>query len=156
MIGQTNPHARPLRRAATEAEQRLWHHLRNRQLADLKFRRQATIGPYIADFLCVELMLIVEADGGQHQPEADQERTAFLEARDYEVLRFWNNDVLGNTIGVLEVIAATAEERRKTLTQPSPASGRGQDQHLSREREREGRTKWEGEGALPSFSSSKQ
>lgn len=103
--------ARTLRRNATEAEAVLWRQLRNRQLDGWKFRRQQRIGPYIVDFLCPETRLIVEVDGGQHSPERDASRTSFLEGEGYRVLRFWNNDVLGNLAGVLEVIrTACAEE----------------------------------------------
>jgi very-short-patch-repair endonuclease len=65
-IGRINPHARRLRREATDAERRLWYHLRNRQLGGFKFRKQETIGSCVADFACVECRLVVEADGGQH------------------------------------------------------------------------------------------
>src|SRR3546814_9059376 len=96
--------ARTLRQNATEAEQRLWHHLRAGRLEDHKFRRQAPIGRHIADFLCEKSRLIIELDGGQHadQAEADQRRTQSLESSGYTVLRFWNNDVLQNTQGVLD------------------------------------------------------
>ncbi len=97
-------HAAGLRRNATDAEQALWLHLRNRRLGGHKFRRQWTLGPYIADFCCLERGLIVEVDGGQHSPERDGRRTAALEAQGFVVMRFWNNDVLGNLDGVLEVI----------------------------------------------------
>jgi very-short-patch-repair endonuclease len=72
----------------------------------VKFRFQAPAGPYVADFLCVEAKLIVELDGGQHgvQVEKDAARTRALEAAGYSVIRFWNNDVLVNTEGVLETI----------------------------------------------------
>ncbi|GGD07134.1 DUF559 domain-containing protein [Pyruvatibacter mobilis] len=96
--------ARTLRRGGTDAEKLLWSHLRNRQIEGVKFRRQVPVGRYIADFLCVEAMLIVEADGGQHSEEADAVRTAALEAAGYKVIRFWNNEILGNTGGVLEGI----------------------------------------------------
>jgi very-short-patch-repair endonuclease len=100
------PIARRLRRDRTEAESRLWYHLRNRQLEGAKFRFQAPIGPYVADFLCVEAKLIIELDGGQHsvQVEKDAVRTLALEAAGYRVIRFWNNDVLSNTTGVLDAI----------------------------------------------------
>ena len=99
-------HARNLRTNQTDAETRLWQHLRNRGLNGHKFRRQVAIDPFIADFLCAEAKLIVELDGGQHDAnaEADARRTAYLEHLGYRVLRFWNNDVLTNTEGVLEVI----------------------------------------------------
>ena len=100
------PVARILRRDRTEAEARLWRYLRNRQMEGAKFRFQAPVGPYVADFLCVEARLIVELDGGQHgvQVEKDAVRTKALEAAGYTVIRFWNNEVLANTEGVLETI----------------------------------------------------
>jgi very-short-patch-repair endonuclease len=101
---QISPHAARLRRDATDAERRLWSALRNRQIEGCKFRFQATIGPFVADFLCVEKLLIVEVDGGQHNEEIDRGRTCFLQDRGYRVLRFWNNDVLENLEGVVAVI----------------------------------------------------
>jgi very-short-patch-repair endonuclease len=99
--------ARTLRQAATDAEQRLWAALRNRRLAGYKFRRQQPIPPYVVDFVCIEHRLIVEADGGQHaESAADARRTNQLEAQGWRVLRFWNNDILANTEGVLEAILA--------------------------------------------------
>ncbi len=74
----------------------------------VKFRRQYPIGPYVADFCCVERQLIVELDGGQHaepaQQGADQRRSAVLAASGYRVLRFWDSEVLTNIEGVLEEI----------------------------------------------------
>ena len=99
-----SPHAAPLRRNVTDAEQALWRELRARRLGGHKFRRQWTIGPYIADFCCLERGLIVEVDGGQHTPKRDSRRTRFLAAEGFRLLRFWNNDVLGNLEGVLLVI----------------------------------------------------
>ena len=98
--------ARELRQDMTDAEQKLWHYLRNRQLSGHKFRRQHDIEHYIADFACTEALLIVELDGGQHADQADydERRTQHLQARGYRVLRFWNNDVLTNLEDVLEVI----------------------------------------------------
>jgi very-short-patch-repair endonuclease len=100
------PVARILRRDRTEAEARLWRYLRNRQMEGAKFRFQSPVGPYVADFLCVEARLIVELDGGQHgiQAEKDAARTKVLEAAGYTVIRFWNNEVLANTEGVVETI----------------------------------------------------
>jgi very-short-patch-repair endonuclease len=100
------PIARRLRRNRTDAEDRLWYHLRNRQLEGAKFRFQSPVAGFVADFLCVEARLIVELDGGQHgeRIEQDAERTRALEAAGYTVMRFWNNDVLANTEGVLEMI----------------------------------------------------
>ena len=97
-------HAAELRQSTTKAEQALWLHLRNRRLGGHKFRRQWTLGAYVADFCCLDRNLIVEVDGGQHSPERDARRTADLEALGFRVVRFWNNDVLGNLDGVLEAI----------------------------------------------------
>src|SRR5262245_27816914 len=98
--------ARRLRRNATIAEQRLWYKLRSRSLGGMKFVRQEPIGPYIVDFVCRELRLIVEVDGGQHNDsQRDTIRDQWLREHGYRVLRFWNNDVLQNTDGVLEAIA---------------------------------------------------
>jgi len=95
--------ARALRTNATDAERRLWRHLRQRQIDGFRFRRQQPIGPYFVDFFCPEAKLILELDGGQHtmREAADEARTEWLEARGYRVLRFWNNDVLQNSEGVL-------------------------------------------------------
>jgi very-short-patch-repair endonuclease len=98
--------ARQLRRNATDAEIRLWSRLRRKQLAGFRFRRQHPLGSYIVDFFCPEARLIVEVDGGQHGEENahDARRTEWLEARGYRVVRFWNNEVLSNTDGVLTTI----------------------------------------------------
>ena len=93
-----------MRREPTEAETRLWYHLRNRRLDGAKFRQQEPLLGYYVDFLCEEARLIVEADGGQHDSGNDAERTARLEAAGYTVIRFWNHEILGNTEGVLEEI----------------------------------------------------
>jgi len=100
-------HAAPLRRRATDAELSLWFELRSRRLGGHKFRRQWTLHPYVVDFCCLEQRLIVEVDGGQHSPERDAIRTGALKAQGFRVLRFWNNDVLGNMDGVLTVILET-------------------------------------------------
>jgi len=121
----TRDFARQLRRNSTDAERRLWRHLRGRRLQGLRFRRQHPIGPYFADFACLELGLVVELDGGQHNDERsryrDGVRTDVLASHDFEVIRFWDNDVLRDTPAVLAEIV-----RRAALT---PA--------LSRKRERE-------------------
>ena len=96
--------ARQLRIDSTRAEQRLWSRLRDRQLDGRKFRRQRPIGPFIVDFVCLERRLIVEVDGGQREPSTDAGRTRFLERQGYRVVRFWNNEVLENTEGVLFAI----------------------------------------------------
>ncbi|AEG00128.1 endonuclease domain-containing protein [Methylomonas methanica] len=98
--------ARDLRKNQTDAERLLWQHLRNRQLCGQKFRRQFPIDSFIVDFVCLEVKLIVELDGGQHakQIEYDEKRTEQLQKRGFKVIRFWNNDVLQNNAGVLESI----------------------------------------------------
>ena len=96
--------ARNLRRRSTDAENRLWYHLRARRFEEAKFVRQFPIGGFVADFACRDLHLAIELDGGQHTPQADAPRTQVIEAFGYRVIRFWNNDVLENTQGVLEVI----------------------------------------------------
>ena len=98
--------AKQLRRNQTEAEAKLWSHLRNHQLKDIGFRRQHAIGPYIVDFCAPRKKLIIELDGGQHleQEEYDRERTSFLASKGYQVLRFWNNEVMKDIDGVLRVI----------------------------------------------------
>ena len=93
----------------TEAEKKLWFRLRLSQIGGHYFRRQVSIGNYAVDFACLKKKLIVEVDGGQHswRKAEDDARTAELEARGYRVIRFWNNEVLENTDGVLLVIART-------------------------------------------------
>jgi len=114
-------YARHLRREQTDAKRTLWWRLRDRQLSGAKFRRQHPVGPFITDFCCPEVKLIIELDGGQHavQREADAQRTAFLEAHGYRVLRFWDNEVLANICGVLERIAEAL-----THPHPNPLPGR--------------------------------
>src|SRR5690349_11021332 len=97
MVTRTLTTARALRRGMTDAEALLWRHLRDRRLNGYKFRRQEPRGPYIADFVCLEVGLIVEVDGGQHTEESDAPRTQRLERNGYRVLRFWNDQVLNET-----------------------------------------------------------
>ncbi len=108
--------ARTLRRQSSDAESVLWRHLRARRLMGFKFRRQVVIEPYIVDFACMEVGLIIEADGGQHSNQAayDAERTARLESMGYRVMRFWNHEVLGELQIVLEQI------RGALIDAPSP------------------------------------
>lgn len=98
--------AKTLRTQQTDAEQRLWYHLRAHRFMDVKFKRQKPLGRYIVDFVCLELRLIIEVDGGQHaeQVEYDQRRDAWLRSEGYTVLRFWNNEVMQQLEGVLEQI----------------------------------------------------
>jgi very-short-patch-repair endonuclease len=132
MIGYDKPtlaKAKRLRRDLTAAERKLWSILRNAQLDGAKFRRQQPIGPFIADFVCQERRLIIEADGGQHADNsADGRRTAFLKSKGYRVMRFWNNDILGNLAGVAESITdalSTPHPARAAHESPSPSGGEG-------------------------------
>ena len=97
--------AKSMRRTATNAEHLMWQLLRAKRFMNLKFRRQYVIEPYIVDFYCHEIGLVIELDGSQHGTddviEYDIERTKFLEALDLKVVRYWNHDVLGNTEAVL-------------------------------------------------------
>lgn len=104
--------ARNLRKNLTDAEQKLWQRLRKRQVFDYKFRRQAPLGHYIVDFVCHEAKLVVEIDGSQHKLEAqyDAKRSAWLKSEGFDVLRFWNNEVLCNIDGVVQKIAMNLEK----------------------------------------------
>jgi very-short-patch-repair endonuclease len=121
------PRARRLRRDMTDAEKKLWWHLRHLPVARTHFRRQATIGPYFADFACHEKRLVIEVDGGGHaraeQSAADAARTVYLEAKGYRVLRFWNHDVLKEIdavmLAILSAIESTAQASPPT-PDPSP------------------------------------
>ncbi len=98
------PVARKLRKDPTEAEKRLWSRLRGEQLG-VKFTRQFPIGNVIVDFACRRLKLAIELDGGQHADSpTDEARTRMIEAHGYHVVRYWNNDVLANTDGVLTAL----------------------------------------------------
>jgi very-short-patch-repair endonuclease len=97
--------ARKLRVNQTDAETVLWNRIRNRQIDGHKFVRQEPIRGYICDFVCRERLLIIEVDGGQHnESSTDAIRDQHLIADGFRVLRFWNNDVLGNLEGVLVTI----------------------------------------------------
>ncbi len=118
----------------TDAEWALWLQLRDRRLGGHKFRRQWSLWPHVGDFCCLKSKLIIEVDGGQHTPERDAARTAALTAQGFRIIRFWNNDVLNNIEGVLEVIlAALAGERKEEEEEeeedphpsPLPQAGEG-------------------------------
>jgi very-short-patch-repair endonuclease len=128
--------ARGLRRRQTDAERRIWARLRDRRLLGVKFSRQVPIGSYIVDFCCRELKLIVELDGGQHAVHVDYDagRTAFLRALGYRVLRFWDNEALSNTNGVLQRIAEALSSAGPS-PRPSPQRGEGEGREtLARQR----------------------
>ena len=100
--GATN-RARRLRRSMTNSERIVWRALRQ-SLPAFHWRKQVPFGPYIADFCSHSAKLIVEVDGGQHQPETDAARTRFLEGEGYRLIRFWNNEIVENLDGVLEAV----------------------------------------------------
>ncbi|CAM5483903.1 endonuclease domain-containing protein [Rhodanobacter lindaniclasticus] len=109
--------AKSLRAAGTDAEIRLWYHLRAKWLAGLKFRRQHPIPPYVADFYCEKLKLVIELDGSQHDEQSDMARTQALQRQGLFVLRFRGNQVLQQIEAVFEAILEFA--RRRTLS-PTP------------------------------------
>ncbi len=95
-----------LRKEPTPAEAKLWAYLRAHRFANVHFRRQHAIGSYIVDFCAPSGKLIIEIDGSQHlnQEEYDTERTVFLQAKGYRVLRFWNSDVINHIEDVIGVV----------------------------------------------------
>jgi very-short-patch-repair endonuclease len=116
--------SRELRLNATDAERRLWQQISARKLAGVRFNRQFPIGPFICDFISRAARLVIEVDGGQHAVDVakDQARTAYLEARGYRVIRFWNNDVMERIEGVVNEI----EHILETCPPPTPPiNGRG-------------------------------
>ena len=118
--GKVPPHlrrnARRMRSAMTEAELKLWNELRAHRLMGLGFRRQVPIGRYVVDFSCPEHRLVVEVDGSQHADNQahDQVRTGYLEQQGWQVVRFWNNDVLNDIDNVcthiLRLIRSTYDD----------------------------------------------
>jgi very-short-patch-repair endonuclease len=114
--------AKRLRRHQTDAERTLWFRLRDRRLDGWKFKRQVPVDRFVVDFLCADARLIIEVDGGQHATRIaqDDERTRALEATGYLIMRFWNNDVLSNTDGVVETIAATLNQFGSIPPHPDP------------------------------------
>ena len=122
--------ARRLRGALSDAEQRLWRAIRRDQIGGLSFRRQHAVGPYILDFYCPAIRFAIEVDGGQHNfaeaRKRDQERTKWLEKKGIRLIRFWNNDVMGNVDGVLEDIPTVLERNRSEPPHPTLSPmGRG-------------------------------
>ena len=111
----------------TEAEKLLWSRLRAHRFADASFRRQAVLGPFVVDFLCPMAKLVVEVDGSQHSASnSDAARDAYLAAHGYRVVRYWNNEVLGNLDGVLDDLHRHISERDGAPSpNPSPQRGEG-------------------------------
>ena len=133
MKGQTSKRIRTarlpqqLRNRSTDAERALWRPLRDRQIEGCKFRRQHPFADYILDFACLERMLVVEVDGGQHGErfEQDSRRTRLLESAGFVVLRFWNNEVFEQITGVVEVIQRQLVARAKPSPPNPPLEGEG-------------------------------
>ena len=123
-------YARDLRQSQTDAEKKLWWRLRDRRLTEFKFRRQHPIGPFVADFCCTEAKLVIELDGCQHtvQRSSDAARTEFLEAQGYRVLRFWNNEILTNTDGVVQRVALALRVNHRPSPCPLPRGERDNEQ----------------------------
>jgi very-short-patch-repair endonuclease len=125
-------HARNLRKNQTDVERHLWYYLRANRFG-YKFKRQVPIKCFIIDFVCLERRLIIELDGGQHQDNQayDEQRTLELNQMGFQVLRFWNNDVLRNTVGVLEVIhqalSPTLSREQALCTVHCTGAGEGAD-----------------------------
>ncbi|MDO8293211.1 MAG: endonuclease domain-containing protein [Gallionella sp.] len=125
--------AKTLRRTQTDVEQKLWYYLRAHRFMGKKFKRQKPMGRYVVDFVCLEEKLVIELDGGQHAEniEYDQQRDSWLRSEGYKVLRFWNNELMGETEGVLERIRlalSNEADSSETLSPgPSPTSVRGEE-----------------------------
>jgi len=98
--------ARANRKTQTDAEKLLWKHLRRRHFDNTRFRRQQPVGSYIPDFISFRARIVIELDGGQHSQTIvqDHERDKWFEKQGFQVLRFWNNEVIGNTEAVLKII----------------------------------------------------
>ena len=139
MIGQTNEKIlskklqRTLRTNMTDAEQALWKVLRGRQFSGHKFRRQHPFGDYILDFVCLEHKLIIEVDGGQHgrQAEYDDARSRRLQSSGFQVLRFWNNEVIAELEAVKEKIWMTLQELQPHPLPDHPLEREGESQEHS-------------------------
>lgn len=112
---ETRQRARELRKSLTPAEQKLWRYLRNRNLGGYKFRRQQPIGPFIADFYCAEVRLVVEVDGGVHLERADYDeaRTMWLEEHGYHVIRFGNDEALTRLDEVAQEILSCCDRLKE-------------------------------------------
>lgn len=124
-LNRTTTFGRTLRKRLTDAEQLLWSRLRMKQMEGFKFRRQQPIDNYIVDFVCFENRIVIEVDGGQHAAEniKDRARDSYLQQNGFNVLRFWNNEVLQNMDGVLEAIRENCLSRTSPHLCPPPLRG---------------------------------
>lgn len=113
--------AKTMRSEPTDAEHRLWQVLRGKRLSGYKFKRQVPIDRYIADFVCFQRRMIIEADGSQHvDSEYDTRRDAYLRSQGFEIMRFSNYDILTNDEGVAEMILAALETYQDGASPLSP------------------------------------
>lgn len=101
--------ARYFRKNPTKAEELLWKKLRARQVDGLKFRRQQPIDGYIVNFACLKKRIVIEADGGQHSAKRDFRKDSCLKGQGFQVLRFWNEEIITNIDGVLEEIRRSCQ-----------------------------------------------
>jgi very-short-patch-repair endonuclease len=126
---QQRTRAKSLRRTMTRPETLLWRYLKAGHLDALSFRRQVPIKTYIADFVCHSARLIIELDGESHefesQQRSDERRDAWFKSQGYVVLRFTNDDVMGNLEGVVEAIRAAALARTSPPSLSLPHKGGG-------------------------------
>ncbi len=125
-INSQTEKSRQLRKNMTSQERKLWSIIRERRFFGYRFRRQFPIGSYIVDFVCREKKIIIEIDGGQHNEkqniEYDNKRTEFLKSEEFQVIRFWNNDVDSNMDGVYERLKEVFKiDDKITPPQPSPS-----------------------------------
>ncbi|HEX7656969.1 MAG TPA: endonuclease domain-containing protein [Sphingomonas sp.] len=120
---------REARHNMSEPEKRLWQAIRNRKVADAKFRKQTWLGPFLVDFFCAEARLVIEVDGDTHahQQDYDARRTAWIEREGFRVIRFSNDDVMRNLDGVVSAIeqALTLPPGSAGRAHPSPLQGEG-------------------------------
>ena len=119
--------AKRLRKEMTDAEKRLWWHLRARlPLVGTHFRRQVPIGPFVVDFVCLEYRLIIEVDGDQHGTDQalayDARRDAYLQRSGFSILRFSNREVMSELDSVLDTVFAALAATTPTPN-PSPQGG---------------------------------
>ena len=127
--------ARQLRSRMTEAERKLWQIFRGRQLGGYRFRKQAPLGKYVADFICYEAKIIVEVDGGQHnnpkEISYDEQRTAWLSSQGYLVQRFWNNEVFEQLEAVSRIILDFCLKRYPpSFPSPTKNGGKGRSKQF--------------------------
>ena len=131
MLTSNLKHAKSMRSAQTVAEELRWYFLRAHRFLGLKFKRQKPLGPYIVDSICMEHGLVIELDGGQHgdQVAYDRGRDAWLVARGFTVLRFWNHEVMNQAESVLERIRQFVEAV-PSPPDPLPQAGEGSQEQL--------------------------